>query len=1291
MRLFGWLRARGQGAAQRPRPSRIPLRRHRLPLRLEALEDRIVPSAPQQSPDPAALGPHSVQRLVYQQTSNSDTTFTGPFTIVTVPNPSGNYPDPEHPSNPANTSGPLPANFYGDFVNDNVFKTELPLRVEVLADVYAPTDLNNGPYPILFFLHGQHSTIYNPTTGQFGTPGSGAVGLPAGFDPIPNYIGYDYIGQELASHGYIVVSISANGINDQSNASPAGMLARGELVQQHIRIWDQINHNGAGALAPAFNAFQGEVNLQSIGLMGHSRGGEGVVDAYNYNLSLHTPYVIKAVLPLAPVDFHNPLIANVPLGVILPYSDGDVSDLEGLGYFDKAFANNSTSPEEVFLVMGADHDFFNTVWTPFDPRETGANVYNPTDAANHPFHPTDATFNNPFPDQGVDDWNGEGSPAQQAVKQSDSYAGYFQPQNQRLSAAQERAVGLAYFSGFFRRYVGDETAFQPMLDGDASPPASALGADIHVTYLAGSGRLDINRLDTNTTTNNLGGAVVTSGANVQTTFLSSSNSLITTDPAEHEPDVVNFSGYPILDRYQISWNQSSAYYENDLPNTDLSTFAALELRAGVVPDTQLGLNDSPIGTNSFGQSQNFSVVLRDGEGHTASVKVGDWSTALYYPPGGRNASNAPINDPLPKVMLNAVRIPLNAFLSAAPTFDLTDVVAVRFAFNQTSSGDLELSDISLDDSAGPVRAIVDPTDASKTALYITGTSGGDSVVLKQGAAAGQVQVTLNSVGYGTFSPTGHVYVYAGAGADTTTLNFSSGNFLSPTLGVVVDGGPGSNTLDLQGNSTFVNEVETPTSATAGTIVFDSNPAISYVDTSTVDDTTTISGTATFKGTSAGESINVTNGSTLDGVQTTKLDSGASATFATVFFADKPTAVVDGVGGADTVTDNNPNPAAGLNKLKVLTGPTAGATVNFQALAVTTDYVGAAAATVGVGLNHSVQGILATLNLESPTNKNTITLDDGADSTARTVVVSYFINSADSESNNDLWGKVHGLSAFADVNYEQPDTTSTTLEGGSGNNRLQVIGTAGSTTNWTISGANSGKVSGGILFSGMKNLEGGANEDVFAFGAAGGVSGTVDGGGGIDWLDYRAKLVPVAVNLTAHTASYTAGAFNIRNVLGSAAGSNSLVGSGLGGVLVGFGTGNTLVSGGGSNILVGGFGKSLILGGAGNNLEVGGRTAYDNSTADLDALYAEWSRPLPVTYAQRVADLRTGAGLAAGRHLVLNQTVFVPSIPGGLGPHFGYGGGGRGSILVGGAPGLNWFFVTYAQEIVGWKRGLEAIN
>ena len=51
---------------------------------------------------------------------------------------------------------------------------------------------------------------------------------------------------------------------------------------------------------------------------------------------------------------------------MLPYCDGDVSDLQGVHFYDDARYNvaGDDSFKHTFLMMGANHNFYNTVWTP---------------------------------------------------------------------------------------------------------------------------------------------------------------------------------------------------------------------------------------------------------------------------------------------------------------------------------------------------------------------------------------------------------------------------------------------------------------------------------------------------------------------------------------------------------------------------------------------------------------------------------------------------------------------------------------------------------------------------------------------------------------------------------------------------------------------------------------------------------------------------------------------------------------------------------------------------------------
>jgi hypothetical protein len=112
---------------------------------------------------------------------------------------------------------------------DSVFQPSgFPIAVEVRASIHYPTPLG-GPYPVVVFMHGRHATCYRSSTAALRWPCRSTE------QPIPSFQGYDYIAEKLASNGYIVVSVSANGINAyDNNVNDLGMQARAELIQHHL-------------------------------------------------------------------------------------------------------------------------------------------------------------------------------------------------------------------------------------------------------------------------------------------------------------------------------------------------------------------------------------------------------------------------------------------------------------------------------------------------------------------------------------------------------------------------------------------------------------------------------------------------------------------------------------------------------------------------------------------------------------------------------------------------------------------------------------------------------------------------------------------------------------------------------------------------------------------------------------------------------------------------------------------------------------------------------------------------
>lgn len=531
--------------------------------------------------------------------------------------------------------------------------------VEVLAQVHYPTDLQNGPYPLVILLHGRHPSCYL-------SGGGGVYAWPCGASqtPVPSYKGYDYLASLLASHGMIVASISANGINAADNGtSTFGMEERSQLIQHHLGKWKTFNSVAGGA--PFGTTFAGRVDLFRVGTMGHSRGGEGVIWNYERNLALGKPYGIQAVLPLAPVDFFGHFINDVPVGVVLPYCDGDVFELPGVAFFDDPRYNTATdqAPKHTFLSLGSNHNYFNRYWTP-----------------------------DQFAFATSDDW------AIRDFAQTDPWCGTSAAGNGRLTSAKQRGFGAAYMAAFFRRYLLGARQFDKILLGEASPPPSAQTSAVYTGYFPGdSDRKDLNRLSVSSemSTNTLGGSVTSSG--LVSTFLCGDWTGVNCVTGR-EPH------YPSLSSYEVGWTSLSAWYSNQLPllQRDVSNFTTIQFRVSV---------DYSSSRNTVGQAQNFSIRLVDGAGRSATVKVSDYSGLLYYPPAGGVIGGTDYNWRKASVM-NTLRIPLTAFTGV----DKTSLVSVDLLFNQKSSGELLLSDFAFADEGISTAEVWTVTQGALTVL-----------------------------------------------------------------------------------------------------------------------------------------------------------------------------------------------------------------------------------------------------------------------------------------------------------------------------------------------------------------------------------------------------------------------------------------------------------------------------------------------------------------------------------------------------------------------------------------------
>lgn len=244
---------------------------------------------------------------------------------------------------------------------------------ELRAVVHYPRSLT-GRLPLIVMAHGSWWACDAQDAATWP--------CPAGSHPFPSYRGYDYLGTALAARGFVVVSISVDGINQTS--FDYGDRAR--LVNEHLRLWQRLASNGGGPLAgrfvdpgtgrPVAPVFTGHVDMTRVGTLGHSRGGKGVMWQASDKHRDEWPagVRIRAVLGLAPVKFDDPegdhndtLITTLPFTVVTGSCDGAVHE-RGQEYLDDLAGQNTVTDYSVSL-DNANHNYFNVTWTP--PFEFG--------------------------------------------------------------------------------------------------------------------------------------------------------------------------------------------------------------------------------------------------------------------------------------------------------------------------------------------------------------------------------------------------------------------------------------------------------------------------------------------------------------------------------------------------------------------------------------------------------------------------------------------------------------------------------------------------------------------------------------------------------------------------------------------------------------------------------------------------------------------------------------------------------------------------------------------------------
>jgi len=199
-----------------------------------------------------------------------------------------------------------------------------------------------GPHPLVVFLHGQmpFESIHDPV-----------------------YEGFDYAVQQMAAQGYAAISININvNYSLDFGESTADEWAY-EIFNRHIAA---LEHPEDYADLRDLN-LEGQLDLNNIHLVGHSRGGEVADIIYRRNMAAGINNIKSIVLVAGTVGIFDEARPDIPIGIILPELDGDVANLAQL-VFDENLENapQRTAITNLVFLRNANHNFFSRAFIPDD-------------------------------------------------------------------------------------------------------------------------------------------------------------------------------------------------------------------------------------------------------------------------------------------------------------------------------------------------------------------------------------------------------------------------------------------------------------------------------------------------------------------------------------------------------------------------------------------------------------------------------------------------------------------------------------------------------------------------------------------------------------------------------------------------------------------------------------------------------------------------------------------------------------------------------------------------------------
>lgn len=505
-----------------------------------------------------------------------------------------------------------------------------PEAMPLQGRVWAPKGA--GPFPLVLIVHGNHEME------DFSD------------------VGYAYLGELLASQGFILVSVDENFLNsspaDQINpfASRRGDEndARAWLLLEHLRQWRRWD-------ADPVHPLRGKADLDRIGLIGQSRGGEAVATAAAFNrlraypddatLAFDYRFNIRGVAAISPADGqYEPRGQLTPLTDVNYFTihgslDGDVTSFVGLAQYTRAtFTPSSSAFKASLYVKDANHGQFNTAW-------------------------------------GRNDFGRIGK--------------LYLDERPILDGESQRQVAKVFLSAFLRAALRDEVGYRRLLQDPRRGAAWLPDGYLAANYADGRTRwLARFEEDLDPLTAEAGGRV--SGRNL---------SVWREEYAELKGD--DLGGHAAVLAWDDRVRRRGASYRIDLAApiaADISTdlvFALSQSGESTLPEGFEPLKDGKAAKDENNAPLDWTVVVADAAGREARLPLSR-DQALYPQIEGPTRRIPQLDsEASSEIVLRGYRLPLAAFAAANPALNLGRIMSVRFEFDRSPRGGVVLDDVGL--------------------------------------------------------------------------------------------------------------------------------------------------------------------------------------------------------------------------------------------------------------------------------------------------------------------------------------------------------------------------------------------------------------------------------------------------------------------------------------------------------------------------------------------------------------------------------------------------------------------